>query len=277
MPRLSKPQPRHPPAPGAHFTRSRVVVIAASMFAMLVAAVLAFLAMTTLPKTFDTSPIFPIREVIFAGDMQRVDAAELRRVAGGIRGSMLHTDLNDVKAAIKQVHWVRNADVRRRFPATLEVSVEEHRPFAKWMVGDAEVRALVNTFGEVFEADFDESLPIFSGPQGTSTEVLASYASFKTQLAEIGQVPSAVTLSARRAWQLKLDNGVLLELGRSEAVERLARFVKAYPVLPAIQVANVRVDLRYQSGMTVRVADAKPAASPTGATQKPTKKITAKS
>ena len=277
MPRPSKPQPRHAPAPGAHYTRRRVLVIAASVFAMLAAALLATLVMTKLPKTIGASTLLPIGEVIFVGDMQRVDAAELKRVAGGIRGSMLRTDLNDVKAAVKQVHWVRNADVRRRFPATLEVRIEEHRPFAKWMVGDAEARALVNTFGEVFEANFDETLPIFHGPQGSSSQVLASYISFKTQLAAIGLVPLAVTLSARRAWQLKLDNGVLLELGRSEAAERLARFVKAYPVVPAIQMANVRVDMRYQSGMAVKLADGQSGPSQPDNLPKPNKKTTTKS
>ena len=277
MPRPSKPQPRHAPASGAHYTRRRVFVIAASVFAMLSAALLASLGMTMLPKSIGASPLLPIGEVIFVGDMQRVDAAELKRVAGGIRGSMLHTDLNDVKAAVKQVHWVRNADVRRRFPATLEVRIEEHRPFAKWMVGDADARALVNTFGEVFEADFDSSLPTFRGPQGSSSQVLANYINFKTQLAAIGQVPLVVTLSARRAWQLKLDNGVLLELGRSEAAERLARFVKAYPVVPAIQMANVRVDMRYQSGMAVKLADGQSGISQPGSSPKPSKKTTTKS
>lgn len=277
MPRSSKPQPRHAPAPSAHYTRRRVLVIAASVFAMLAAALLATLGMTKLPKTIGAAPLLPIGEVIFVGDMQRVDAAELKRVAGGIRGSMLRTDLNEVKAAVKQVHWVRNADVRRRFPATLEVRIEEHRPFAKWITEDADARALVNTFGEVFEANLDASLPLFRGPQGSSSQVLMSYISFKTQLAAIGQVPLAVTLSARRAWQLNLDNGVLLELGRSGAAERLARFVKAYPVVPAIQTANVRVDMRYQSGMAVKLADDQSGPSQLGSAPKSNKKATTKS
>ena len=277
MPRSSKPQRKHAPATGAHYTRRRVLVIAASVFAMLAAALLATLGMTKLPKTIGAATLLPIGEVIFVGDMQRVDAAELKRVAGGIRGSMLRTDLNEVKAAVKQVHWVRNADVRRRFPATLEVRIEEHRPFAKWITEDADARALVNTFGEVFEANLDASLPLFRGPQGSSSQVLMSYISFKTQLAAIGQVPLAVTLSARRAWQLNLDNGLLLELGRSGAAERLARFVKAYPVVPAIQTANVRVDMRYQSGMAVKLADDQSGPSQLGSAPKSNKKTTTKS
>ena len=263
-----KQRPRHAPEPGAHFTRNRVVVIAASLVAMLIAAALVWLGLTTLPKKFDSSVMLPIREVTFVGDMQRVDASELKRIAGGIRGSMLRTDLNDVKAAISQTHWVRSADVRRRFPATLEVRVEEHKAFAKWNDTDTQRGKLVNTFGEIFEADLDEVLPSFNGPPGTSKDVLATYLAFKSQLAVIGRAPIGISLSARRAWQIKLDNGATLQLGRSEAGERLNRYVAAFAAVPALQLANARVDMRYQSGMAVKVA----AESTTKSTKKPATK-----
>ena len=257
MPREAKtknPPPRHAPQATVHFARNRVAVIAASLLAMLVAAALVWLAMGAISKTAD-SPMFPISQVTFVGEMQRVDKAELESVAGGIRGSMLQTDLNEVKAAIKQVHWVRSADVRRRFPSTLEVSVEEHLPFAKWKDGDGERSMLVNNFGEVFEADFDGPLPVLSGPDGTAKEVLAQFDTFKSILAGIGRTPAAVALSARRAWQLRLENGTSLELGRAEAVERLNRYVAAYTVVPALQEANAHIDMRYQSGMALKLSD----------------------
>lgn len=267
--------PRHAPEPEAHFTRNRVVVIGAALLAMQVAAALVWLVMSTMSKNLEMSMLLPIREVAFVGNMQRVSAAELNRVAGGIRGSMLRTDLNEVKAAVKQVHWVRNADVRRRFPGTLEVSIEEHGPFARWKTVDAAGGTLVNTFGEVFEATHEGTLPVFSGPQGTSREVLAAYRAFKSQLSGTGLEPAAISLSARRAWQIKLDNGTTLELGRGEAGERLARYAKAFPMVAVLRSANARIDMRYQSGMALKVADAKPAKNTVDA-PKPAKKVTTK-
>jgi cell division protein FtsQ len=254
MDREPKIKPRHAPEPAAHFTRNRVVVIGASLLAMLFAAALVWVVMATLPKKWDAAQMLPIRDVTFVGDMTRVDASELKRIAGGIRGSMLRTDLAEVKAAVKKIQWVRDADVRRRFPSTLEVSIEEHQPYAHWKSTESEKRSVVNTRGEVFKADLDAPLPIFSGPPGTSKEVLASHSAFTTQLAAVGRVPTELSLSARRAWQIKLDNGTSLELGRSEAAERLSRYVKAYPVVAALQLANARVDMRYQAGIAVRAA-----------------------
>ena len=269
MDREPKIKPRHTPEPVPHFTRNRVVVIGASLLAMLFAAALVWVVMATLPKKWDAAQMLPIRDVTFVGDIKRVDAHELKRIAGGIRGSMLRTDLAEVKAAVKKIPWVRDADVRRRFPSTLEVSVEEHEPYAHWKSTDGEKRNVVNTRGEVFKADLDAPLPIFSGPPGTSKEVLATYAAFTAQLAAIGRSPTELSLSPRRAWQIKLDNGASLALGRSEAAERLSRYVRAYPVVAALQLANARIDMRYQSGMAIKTAQEN---SP-----KPIKKTTTKS
>ena len=259
---------RHPhsatPAPGAQtFMRNRTVVIGVAIAAMLVAAGAAWFAIAAMSREAARMNLLPIREVTFAGangELKRVDSSELTRIAGAIEnmgGSMLRTDLNQVKAAVRQVAWVRDAEVRRRFPSTLEVRIEEHAPFARWqMASDSALSLLVNTFGEVFEAGIDDTLPVFSGPKDSSREVLANYLAFKAQLAAIHQVPAEVRLSPRRAWQLKLDNGNTLELGRSDAGIRLARYVRAFPNIATLQAANARVDLRYHTGLAVRVAQA---------------------
>ena len=163
-----------------------------------------------------------------------------------------------------------------KFPSTLEVSIEEHRPFAKWKDGDGERSRLVNNFGEVFEAEFDGPLPVLSGPDGTAKEVLEQFDRFKSVLAGIDRTPMAVSLSARRAWQLRLENGASLELGRAEAVERLNRYVAAYAVVPALQAANARIDMRYQSGMALKVADADLVRLAPATARKTIKKPTAK-
>jgi cell division protein FtsQ len=266
-----------PDATGAGaFMRKRLVVIGAAFAAMLVAGGSAWLAINALSTGAVRMNLLPIRTVTFSGvsgALKRVDAGDLNRIAGAIRnmgGSMLHTDLNQVKAAVSQVEWVRSAEVRRRFPDTLEVRIEEHTPFARWQVAsEAEQSLLVNVLGEVFEAELDDRLPVFGGPKDSAREVMTNYFAFKSQLAAIQQVPSEVRLSPRRAWQLKLENGGTLELGRSDAAMRLARYVRAFPTIATLQTANTRVDLRYQTGLAVRVAAA-------GATAGTTRTITKK-
>jgi len=111
-------------------------------------------------------------------------------------------------------------------------------------------------------------LPLFAGPAGTEGELTRRYRRFAELLAPLGAAPgdgaiAAIVLTPRYAWQLRLADGLSLELGRdgAEGVEqRLARFVAAYPEslgrLPQRPAAEARrhVDLRYPNGFALRVA-----------------------
>jgi cell division protein FtsQ len=69
----------------------------------------------------------------------------------------------------------------------------------------------------------------------------------------LGLQVTKLVLSPRHAWQLRLSNGMVLELGREDMQQRLARFVEAYPYsLAAIQSRVKYVDLRYGNGFAVK-------------------------
>lgn len=68
-------------------------------------------------------------------------------------------------------------------------------------------------------------------------------------------VLKAVSMSARRSWQLITSDGTRIELGRGDDQKRLQRFIKLYPeLLKQAQIDNKTisyVDLRYDSGAAV--------------------------
>lgn len=252
------------------FRNRRVVVIGAATMAMIAAAALMWFVLGALPEVGNS---LPIERVVFVsasnGALTEVDEEALKRVANALTtngASMLQLDLVGLAAIVKQVQWVREATIRRQFPSTIVVAIEEHKPVARW-VADAtddlqtiETSTLVNSFGDVFSATIAderrEQLPKLAGPEGSSFEVLTRYVALLAPLATIGRSPKSVVMTPRRAWQVKLDNGVVLELGRADVDERIARFIHTYPELPALQVADAVVDLRYQSGLTIRYANA---------------------
>lgn len=261
----------NPPATAESYTRRRGVVIGAAFAAMLLAGAGGWFAINAMSRQTVQANWLPIRSIAFAGELSRVDQDDLKRIAGGIQvlgGSMLRTDLNQVKAAVRQVEWVRDAEVRRRFPGTLEIRIEEHKPFARWLGAgaassddDESSGQLVNTFGEVFDAGYDDPLPVLAGPAGTAGEVMMQFLAFGAQIAALGSEAAPLKLaelrlSPRRAWQLRLDNGSTLELGRNDAAQRLARFARAYSQVPLLQAASARIDLRYQTGLAVRAIHA---------------------
>jgi cell division protein FtsQ len=173
-----------------------------------------------------------------------------------VRGNFFTLQLADTRTAFEKLPWVRRADVRRQWPGALEVVLVEHVPLARW--GKS---ALVNVHGEVFEAAFDGALPVFNGPAGAAKEMAIQYDHFRRSLAAIGKTPGELNVSPRRAWQVRLDDGLTLDLGREHVEERLRRFVATYPRTIARMTRPVdRVDLRYANGFAARVPGLPPAA-----------------
>ena len=206
-------------------------------------------------------PSLPVRQVVFGQELQHTRRAEIEQsLPGALKGNFFSLNLETVRGELEKLPWVRKIELRRTWPARLEVKVEEHRPAARWGEGRGE---LVNTFGEVFAATAPDeeldTLPLLYGPQGTAPEVLKRYGEFVGNFKVLGQRPVQVTLSPRLAWQLKLDNGMLVEMGREQQKSpvgvRLQRFIEAYPELVAKRAARPAVvDLRYPNGFAMRVA-----------------------
>ncbi|MDD4912726.1 MAG: cell division protein FtsQ/DivIB [Sideroxydans sp.] len=192
-------------------------------------------------------PVFPLNSVELVAAPQRVPEALLEKVAHEqVRGNFFTVDLDLARKGFEALPWVRSVSVRRKFPWGVQVDIEEHVVLARWNKS-----ALVNTYGEVFIAQSDEVLPEFLGQPETSPQVTQLYAELNQTLLPLHQKIVQISLSPRFAWQVKLSDGMVLELGRAEMQERLARFVKVYPYSLAVSAQGVRrVDLRYRNGFS---------------------------
>lgn len=190
-------------------------------------------------------PVFQLRSVQLTNAPQQVDLVQLNQVIKrAVKGSFFTVDLEQTRRSFEQLAWVRKVSVRRHFPWGLEVTLEEQVPMARW-----NNVALVNTFGEVFEGQSRLPLPDFIGQPDTSVQVAEMYAEFSRQLGILQQSIAQISLTPRFAWQLRLGNGMLLELGREQVQQRLARFIAVYPYSLATMAGRINhVDLRYRNG-----------------------------
>jgi cell division protein FtsQ len=203
-----------------------------------------------------TTPLMEIKQINIkskGGDAELayVSDEELNKVVKrAVKGSLLTLNMPSIQSAFEQLPWVRSASLRRLWPDTLEVQLEEHQPLARWGSG-----GLVNTYGEHFNATYEEKLPALSGPEGSEAEVTQEYATYIDALKPIRRKPVQVSLSARRAWQIRLDDGAVIELGRNDMQKRLARYVSIYSKTagqPGIFAKYA--DLRYPNGIAMRIA-----------------------
>lgn len=192
--------------------------------------------------------LFPLHSVRLEEVPQQVDARQVMQVVRSeANGNFFTVDLDKLRGSLEHLPWVRNVSIRREFPDSLVVRMEEHQALARWNGS-----SLVNKQGEVFSATTDKELPAFSGQDGTAAEVTQQYVQFSQQLGSLNLKVTQLYLSPRHAWQMKLSNGMVLELGREEMQQRLARFVEVYPYSLASMHGSVKyVDLRYRNGFAV--------------------------
>jgi len=192
--------------------------------------------------------LFPLKSVRLSDVPQRVEAKEvLQVVRSEVQGNFFTVDIERLRQSLEKLPWVRNASIRREFPHRLSVQLEEQQALARW-----NNVALVNRQGEVFVARSEQVLPAFTGQDGKAAEVAQQYAQFSQQLAALDLQVTQLTLSPRHAWQLRLSNGMVLELGREDMQQRLATFVEVYPHSLATMQSKVKyVDLRYRNGFAV--------------------------
>jgi len=218
-------------------------------------------------------PAFSIRSITVEGDVSRNSSASLRANAlPRLSGNFLTMNLLQARAAFEAVPWVRHAAVRRVWPLHLVVTLEEHRPAAYWETkaenADADSDAvvdtrLVNSFGEVFEANLgdveDEDLPTLAGPAKSSAAMLSMWRQLDpmTHL-KLDEGVSRLDLSGRGSWKATLEKGAVVELGRgseAEVVARYGQFIASVPRITArYRSSLVSADLRHEAGYAVRLA-----------------------
>jgi cell division protein FtsQ len=164
---------------------------------------------------------------------------------------ILGLNLNDLKARVEAVGWVKEARVVRLLPDTLVVAVVERRQMAVWQ--HAGKQAVIDDHGQVIpEADPGHfpTLPLVVGEGGAehAPEILPVIAQ-RPRL--IGQMDALVRVDDRR-WDVRMKDGSLIQLpadGVENALMQLERLDQRSRIL---ELGFDRIDLRNPDVVAVR-------------------------
>ncbi len=191
---------------------------------------------------FKTLQVVTHAKYIKSGVLQRL-------VQENLTGGFFDFDERAVRAALLTNPWVKSVGMRRVFPSTLVLNVEEYQPVAFWQDG-----WVLTSSGALITASRppELSLPYLSGPEGSVAEVYKEYLSLSRIVAPLHLFIASIMLTDRHAWYLKLSSGTEVVLGREEVLSRFGRFVSVYPKIMARHSGFIRrVDLRYGNGLAV--------------------------
>ena len=196
----------------------------------------------------------PVAGVTVVGETRYLSKRELAATTAKVlSGGLLSADIRQVKEEIQAHPWIYQVNVSRNWPAALRLDVKEEIPVARW--GQ---RGLLNHEGDIFWPEGAASyatLPLLNGPSSNTEQMMAQYHDLNQMLRGVGLQVVELSLEARGAWTLRLDNGLQVVVGREHVVERLERFLSVYQsrLKEFAEAGRIeQVDVRYTNGMAVK-------------------------
>lgn len=192
-----------------------------------------------------------ISSIQISGPFQRVTALQIEEaIKEQVDAGFVGADLHDMQEQIVALPWIDQARVARRWPSRISIIVTEQVPAAIW--GDS---GLLNTRGELFITELRHApaeLPRLSGPDATSAEVAERYLDVREQLIPVGLDLRRVHLDARGSWEMTLQNGIEVRLGRRDVAKRTDLFLDVVANIIAGRAAEIEyIDMRYGNGFTI--------------------------
>lgn len=195
--------------------------------------------------------VMPLSRIAIDGELEHLRRDQLEAVvAMAIWGNYFTVDIDAVREAADSLPWVAGAAVRRVWPDTLVIRVQERTPFARW--GST---ALVNAKGKVFRPSSLEGindLPQLGGPDEQGLAVVQKYRELVPQFEALGWKIHDLRLDDRGGWWLGFADGLEIVLGNEALDVRLERALRILRILGPDAVRLARVDARYTSGLAVR-------------------------
>ncbi|NOT85294.1 MAG: FtsQ-type POTRA domain-containing protein [Methylococcaceae bacterium] len=193
----------------------------------------------------------PIRYVRIDGVFQYISKEALQKsLLPYVSTDFFSVDVQELDKAALQHPWIKSVSVKRVWPDAIDIKVTEQLPAVRW--GD---KGLLNLSGGLFTpenaAEFKQ-LPLIQGPKGYETRLLEIMKGLEKDLAAHALHLVEFKVNERRAWDILLQNGIEIKLGRNGQLKNFQRFLKTLDLLGQDKVAAIaKVDLRYPNGFSI--------------------------
>jgi cell division protein FtsQ len=187
---------------------------------------------------------------------------EIGRMLGIKRGDlMLYVDVDEARARLEALPWVKSAAVRRVWPNRIHVYVVERKPVALWQMDGA--LAVIDVEGQPIAGEDPArfaDLPLLVG-KGAEASAGALLALIATQPNLKLRVKAAVRVGERR-WNLRLANGVEVRLPEEGAEAALAELVRLDREENVLARDIKAIDLRFPDRFIVKLPPGSPLITP---------------
>ena len=160
------------------------------------------------------------------------------------------SEVGQVRQALRELSWVRHANVRKTWPHAIEVEVLPERVIAYW--NDS---GFISSEGSVLYTEMlvGGDLPHLYGPAGSELDVMEQFQQLSHMLNNYGFEIKVLTITESGSWSLETENGVEVLLGKEDLKARMQRFLTVSTRLAERGDAMFveRIDARYINGVAV--------------------------
>jgi cell division protein FtsQ len=198
---------------------------------------------------------FAIENVKITGQSETSEVDVLAALDIGQYPSTLTLDLEDAKARIEALPWVKQATLKKLFPGTVEIAVVERDPYALWQHDGA--LSLIDNAGKVITDAIDDryaSLPKVVGIG--AAEKAVAFNALVDQFPVIAfQVRAGILVSEDR-WTVVLKSGIELMLPAEDPEKALAIIADLDRDHAVLSREIAAIDLRQPGHLIVRLTEA---------------------
>ncbi len=202
-----------------------------------------------------TEPVFLLKNIRIKGSSQLAESEILAKIQPFIKDSIFSTDMGKVKEAIASHPFIREVRVKRVFPFSILIDVNERRPSALWVSSAGDVRILDEegqpyrtlSKGEggglfvINAADKKEARSVFKEVTSWDQQGVIK----KDDLSEVAYRDGNMTL-------FSLDDGVEIILGKEDQRERLKRALAVLDDARRRGLLIRCIDARFDRGAIVK-------------------------
>ncbi|MBL4820691.1 MAG: cell division protein FtsQ/DivIB [Gammaproteobacteria bacterium] len=194
----------------------------------------------------------PIHTLQVDSALQHVTESEVKTLLAVYMGEgFFEIDVSSVRERLETHPWIARAEVKRIWPDNLALSITEEVAIARW----GQTR-LLNQYADVFapaQIGTMASLPLLSGPQGSQTKMMEQYQILNQLLFPAGLRLEQLNLSERMSWELVIEGGLKIVVGKVDVREKIKRLIDIYDTQIRNDIAVIEtIDLRYSNGFSVK-------------------------
>lgn len=189
---------------------------------------------------------FAVAEIEIAGNTHTTPDAMFAALGLDGKRSLISIDPKKAQNVLEQLPWVEGARIAKVYPGKLQIDIEERAAFALWQQGTA--LTVVEKDGAVIGGYAGDSrlaaLPLLVGKGATDEG--ADFIKVVEGFGDIAPRVRAYIRVGTRRWNLRLDNGVTVQLPEQRVEHALGRLTALQAELGVIDRDLAGIDLRLE-------------------------------